>query len=194
MPHILRSWCALALFSAVVAGCSALASSTVPSPAFTTLTALPVPFGPTTLRYPSGWQVARYDVPNSFYQAIAFLGPQPMPDPCIRSGSSGTCSNWPPVQLPPNGIVVGLWSDSTPGWSFDPTVGQSVSIGGHTATLEVRAPDDGCKAVGGDEEVVVMIPMTVKWNWWELDACLRGPDHTFGEGLVREMLGVPGTP
>ncbi|MHB8460766.1 MAG: hypothetical protein ACYDB6_12020, partial [Candidatus Limnocylindrales bacterium] len=41
---------------------------------------------------------------------------------------------------------------------------------------------------------MVTIPVPVKWNWWEIDACLRGPDHASGESTVRDMLGLPRTP
>jgi len=160
----------------------------------TTLAALAVPFGPSAIRYPADWQVASYVVPNSFYQSIAFLGPESLPDPCTRGPSLTSCTNWPPIGLPPNGIVVGLWSDSFPGWSFDPTVGHAVTVGGQRATLDVRSPDPGCVAIGGDESVVVTIPMAVQWNWWEIDACLRGPDHASGEAMLRDMLGLPVAP
>ena len=178
----------------VISGCARAPSPVVVSPGFTALIRLPVPFGPTAIRYPAGWQVANYVVPNSFYQSVAFLGPEPLPDPCTRSTGSAVCSNWPPVHLPPNGIVVGLWSDLRPFWSFDRTVGQAISVGGQPATFEVRAPDEGCVAIGGDEQVVVTIPMPVNWNWWEVDACLRGPDHAFGEATTCDMLGLPQTP
>ncbi|MBF6605899.1 MAG: hypothetical protein IVW53_10000 [Chloroflexi bacterium] len=188
-------WLLVVALSLIVGGCGAtVPSGSLRSPAMTTLTGLAVPFGPSAIRYPANWQVAQYVVANSFFQAIAFLGPEPLPDPCIRSVGSISCTNWPPIRLPPNGIVVGLWSDSRPYWSFDPTAGQAVSVGGQPATFDVRTPAERCASIGGDEQVVVTIPMPVKWNWWEIDACLRGPDHASGESTVHGMLGLPRTP
>ena len=178
----------LALLGLMVAACGSGAAPSS-SPAFTTLTGNPFSFGPTSIRYPVGWQAVHYDAMNSFYQSVAFLGPDALPDPCARYANGGSCQDWPPVHLGSDGIVVGLWEKSFPGWSFDPSAGEGVVIGGQRSTFAIIAPNAGCQAIGGDEQIVVTIPDTVEWNWWELDACLRGPDHTANEQLVRQMLG-----
>jgi hypothetical protein len=195
-----RGWRACLLLSAIMWGCVAPgstswsgapeASTRAVGAATTALTGLPIPFEATAIRYPAGWQVAHYDVPNSFYQSIAFIGPEPLPDPCTRAVNTITCASWPPIRLPANGVVVGLWSDGFPGWTFDPNVGRPADVGGHPATVEVLPADDACRSIGGDERMVVTIPMPVQWDWWEVDACLRGPDHAANETIVRALLGL----
>jgi hypothetical protein len=52
-----------------------------------------------------------------------------------------------------------------------------VAVGGRAATVEDLAPDDGCRAIGGEREVVVTIPTpAARDNWTSVTACLRGPD------------------
>jgi hypothetical protein len=172
-----------------IAGCAADGAS--PIPGFTTLPGQSVAFGPITVRWPDGWRAVHYDVASSFYQALAFLSPEPLPDPCVRGPGSLACQNWPPAHLPANGIMVGLWSNSFPGWSFDPSAGEPIAPGGQPATFDIRGADEACRAAGGDEQIVATIPMPVLWNWWELDACLSGPDHAAGERIVRQMLELP---
>jgi hypothetical protein len=152
---------------------------------------LPIPFDAADVRPPEGWQVAHYEVANSFYQSIAFLGPEALPDPCTRLANTITCTYWPPIRLTVNGVVVGLWSDGFPGWTFDPNAGRPVDVGGHPASIQILPADDACRSIGGDERMVVTIPMPVAWDWWEVDACLRGPDHGANEAIVRAMLGLP---
>lgn len=176
------------------AACAPAGGEPSSSPGSTTLTGDFISDWPVAIRYPAGWQVAHYQVANSFYQSEAFLSTESMPDPCVRRANSTSCQSWPPVHLGQNGIIVGLWADSFPGWSFDPSAGQPVAVGGQAATFVIHEPDEACRAAGGDEQIAVTIPRAEQWNWWELDACLSGPDLAAGERIVRDMLSLPPGP
>jgi hypothetical protein len=118
-----------------------------------------------------------------------------MSNPCTYTtdptggGHGSSCSVWPPDPLEANGMVVGIWRHSFPGWSFAPDAGSRIEIAGHVGTWAIGKPDAGCAASGGDEQITVIVP-DLEWNWQQVDACLRGPDHATNEDRVRQMLGL----
>ena len=63
-----------------------------------------------------------------------------------------------------------------PGWTFDPSAGRPVVIGGRAGTLTTADAREPCLGIGGALEITVVIPRSAPDNWMELDACLAGPD------------------
>ncbi len=134
---------------------------------------------------------------SSFYQLVAYLGPDPVPDPCSRSANGSSCSYWQTTSLPPNGVVAAVWHwGGPPGAVLDMTSGDAVTIAGRTGRFTTVEVDPGCRAMGGDEQLRVVVPNQVIWNWEQLDACLRGPEHAAGEATIRSLITdlTPGPP
>lgn len=139
--------------------------------------------------YPGSWRAASFDVVSTFSSLIVYLSTEPLSDPCDRKPMSIACTREPVVHLGPNGILADWWRRGSPGWAFDPTKGQPITVAGRTATIEQLDPDEGCQNVGGDRKLVLTIPdPTPNWNWTELDACLRGPALDALQAQVEAML------
>jgi hypothetical protein len=179
-------WILMAL--AIASGCGLAMSEPTPIPP------TPVPSGlahfsdyQLSFDYPAAWVVGQYDDTSSFSSLKAFLSTEPLHDPCVRTPSSISCGN-PIVQLAPNGILVGWWRRSWPGWTFDPGAGEAVHVAGEPATLEVTQSGETGDMVC-DRYMVVKIPdQPANSNWTEMDACLRGPDLAASQAQIEAML------
>ncbi len=131
-----------------------------------------------------------YDNPSSFFQLSAYLGPDLVPDPCSRYANGMSCSSWPAITLAPNGILVATWyHGGPPGVVLDMTAGDPVTVAGRPGRWAVVPVDAGCRGMGGDEQIAVIVPSQTIWNWEQLDACLRGPDSAANEAVVRALIG-----
>jgi len=205
-------WVSLALAAAVIAGCvqsgasepgasSDLATGPAvtddvtsaggPSPSILT----EVSFAGAPLRLPDGWRAMYYSDVSSFFQLVAFLGPDLVPDPCTRwenlqQGTGGSqCSGWPAYTLQPGAMFAAVWRrGGPPGVVLDMGSGDPIVVAGRAGRLRAVTPDEGCQAMGGDEQITVIVPSDAVWNWDQLDACLRGPDHATNEAIIRRMV------
>lgn len=148
------------------------------------------------LEYPGSWNAATYHVDSSFSSVIVFLSTESMFDPCRRSANAVECSEIPVAGLSENGILVNWSGRSFPGWSFDPNKGVLIEVGGLPGTFESAAVSEGCRAIGGEMELVATIPRPeAVWNWTDMRACLRGPALAELREQVQGMLdGVVWTP
>jgi hypothetical protein len=68
------------------------------------------------------------------------------------------------------------------------TTGDPVTVNGRPGRIATVDVEDGCRSMGGDEQLRVVVPSDAIWNWDEIDACLRGPDHAAAEASIRSML------
>ena len=207
----MRRWAAVVLLSALVSGCVA---SGEPSPSVGPTGSVVVPGAPTvaasepggtpqpspsildsvpfagaSLHLPAGWRAMSYQNVSSFSELVAYLGPDLVPDPCSRYANGSSCSWWQTTHLPPNGVVAAVWRwGGPPGAVLDMTSGDAVTIAGRPGRFVTVEVDPGCRAMGGDEQLKVIVPNQAIWNWEQLDACLRGPDHAAGEATIRSMI------
>ena len=144
--------------------------------------------------YPAAWGSAQFDVVSSFSFSIVYLSTAPLADPCDRGPNTIACVREAASALGPDGVLVEWSGHGFPGWTFDPTKGRRVAVGGRAATLEDLAADDlaaddGCRSIGGERLLVVTIDdQRSDSNWTEVRACLRGPDVADLEGEVGRML------
>jgi hypothetical protein len=176
------------LLGAIVVQCTAGGQGMTPT-ASVSATARPITFAGATLAVPAGWQVYRYDVLSSFFSLEAFITPETVPDPCTRTSNSSSCSSWPRITLPAGGIFVSLWhKGGPPGNVPDVISGDPITVAGQPGRIARIDPEEGCSAMGGDGELRVIVPSSAIWNWDELDACLRGPDHAANEAIIRDMV------
>jgi hypothetical protein len=148
-----------------------------------------VTFAGAPLHLPAGWRAMYYVDVSSFFQLVAFLGPDPLPDPCARTSNSTACSMWPSIRLQPNGILAAVWQHGGPlGVSPDMQSGEAVTVAGRPGRFALVDVDEGCRAMGGDEQLRVIVPEQAILNWQQLDGCLRGPDHSSGEAMFRSLF------
>jgi hypothetical protein len=148
-----------------------------------------VSFAGANLHLPAGWRATYYSDVSSFFQLVAFLGPEPLPDPCTRTSNSTACSMWPSIQLQSNGILAAVWQHGgPPGVQPDMQSGQPIEVAGRAGRYATVDVDEGCRAMGGDEQLRVIVPNQTIFNWEQLDGCLRGPDHSSGEATFRSLF------
>jgi hypothetical protein len=148
-----------------------------------------VAFAGATLHLPAGWRATYYSDVSSFFQLVAYLGPDPLLDPCTRTSNSTACSMWPSIQLQPGGILAAVWHHGgPPGFSPDIHTGEAVTVAGRPGRFAMVDVDEGCRAMGGDKQLRVIVPNQAIFNWEQLDGCLRGPDHSSAEATFRSLF------
>jgi hypothetical protein len=134
-----------------------------------------------TFEYPASWTARHYDDQSTMSTAIVFLSDQRMTSPC-QDGGCGL-----PLRHLNRGAVL-VWTEwGFPDWSFDKDAkGQPLTVGGRRARLLI---EPGCHQVGGEVSMkaVVERPQAPD-NWYELDACIRGPGVDQVEAQVRALL------
>jgi hypothetical protein len=142
--------------------------------------------------YPSCWEAATYNEPNSFDSYLIDLSSQPLHDPCQTINSPGggqesECS-WPVEQLRPAGIVVVWGQGNMPGWTIAKQPRKAVTVAGQPAREQVSGPGN-CSSIVGDEEIDVSIQdPTIDNGFYFMSACLREPDLATMEAQVHQML------
>jgi hypothetical protein len=141
--------------------------------------------------YPPTWHAHAYEVPSSFSTSIVDLSSQTLHQPCItRHGTANTTitCHQPVARLQP-GSMLASWSTQTwLGWTFAGADGTLLRVGGRPAKINIT--HDSCE-IEADErmEVVIAIPGSAQTNsWYQLDACIRGPDASARVREVRELL------
>ena len=63
----------------------------------------------------------------------------------------------------------------------------NTTVAGRKA-VETRTSGGWCVTLGGAETITVMIPRTAPDNWYQMDACLRGPGLAQQEAEISSML------
>jgi hypothetical protein len=142
-----------------------------------------------TFTFPSAWNAIREPYGRADRVAIATLGPMTLP-PC----SWVQCGIWPAIRLEPDAIVVSVWASNNADLTLAAAPGDSIKVAGGPANLASSPADQGCAAIGGQEQLAAFVPSDPTGGYlYELDACLRGPDLAANERRFREILdsGVP---
>ena len=188
MRRVMRSACFVAtcvLAAAALAACGDRTSRSSWSPSFRHFDGELLSFD-----HPGAWGTATFSLASSFTAVLVYLSTAPMSDPCDRTLNSTACVRTPVSELGPDGVLVEWSRDSFPGWTFNSTIGQSMTVGGRRATFEQLDPiAEACRVMGGERELVVTIDdPTPDWNWTEMQACLRGPSLDRLEAQIRAML------
>jgi len=63
----------------------------------------------------------------------------------------------------------------------------NTTVAGRKA-VETRTSGGWCVTLGGAETITVMIPRAAPGNWYQMDACLRGPRLAQQEAQISSML------
>jgi hypothetical protein len=143
-------------------------------------------------KYPASWAAREYDEVSSFSTLVVYLSNQPMVAPCktTKSAKSTSVNCGLAVEHLGRGGVLAWWSlDSGPGWSFGKDApGEPINVGGHRARLSMSMTPQ-CGRIGADAAIQVVVePPQVPDNWFQLDACIRGPGVSTAEAQVRALL------
>ena len=177
-----------AIATALASGCTAPsharpAATTGPAAATANFSAMGVAF-----RYPAAWRSRTWsDDVSSFTGSIVYLSTLRQHDPCSVTTSPGritTVCGDPVGKLPPGGVLVRWNADGFPNWNMPEA---NTAIGGRPAT-ETRTSGGWCATLGGTETITIIIPRASD-NWYQMDACLRGPDLAHDEAQISAMLG-----
>jgi hypothetical protein len=143
-----------------------------------------------TFSYPADWKAATWsdDISENSWMIVA-LSTTAQQDPCDSSVMIGSARlksicQQPVVALPPGRMLVTWTEHGFRNW-HKPVMTTVVS--GRPAS-ETHAMGSWCKQLGGQETITVVIPRSLVNNWYEMDACLRGPGLTGAEAQITAML------
>jgi hypothetical protein len=166
--------------AALVTGC---ASAGTPRAAVTSgFSAMGLAF-----RYPGTWRSGTWnDDVSSFSGLIVFLGTSRLHDPCERTAgaevTSVSCGD-PVSKVAPGGVLVRWDENGFPNWHAPRS---NTKLGGRPATETVTA-GRWCQALSGSRTITAVIPLDSD-NWYEMDACLRGPGIPAEQAEITAML------
>jgi hypothetical protein len=120
---------------------------------------------------------------------IIYLTQARLHNPCKRSknaygGVGSACQGGVLDALPPGDVFV-IWSIF--GDDPEPATGEHEMIGGHKAIVSYR--DNFVRGMAPGTQVGIAVAIsTGTGNWYEMEACLRGPGLREQESEVRAML------
>lgn len=135
--------------------------------------------------HPSAWKVAHYDEQTNYFTLLAAMSNQPMHDPCAPHSTS-SCTV-PLSKLAPGGVIV-LWTgNAQPNWVFAKAPGVARTINGRAARVLVSSPGI-CKSLGGDETVSAWFQMKAADDYYQVAACLRGPNIAKNERAIMASI------
>jgi hypothetical protein len=139
-------------------------------------------------RYPVSWRSGTWSSDlSSFSALIVYLSTSRLRFPCtVRTGPgriAETCE-YPIGVLPPSGVLIRWSANGFPTWHMPKA---NTTVSGRKA-VETRTSGGWCVTLGGTETITVMIPRAAPGNWYEMDACLRGPGLAQQEAEISSML------
>jgi hypothetical protein len=142
-----------------------------------------------TFTYPSKWRLYRpVGDTGSFTTVFAYLGNIPLSDPCTRTPSSRSCAPFPFFSIPARIVVVRWSEDGFPVWTLRQAKGRSVRIAGRPAKLDIEhRRADYCPS-NTSESIDATITRTVPGDWFEMVACLSGPNLGMRQAQILAML------
>jgi len=143
-----------------------------------------------SFRYPSTWTAHRYVAVSSFSTSIVYLSNDRLHPPCRTTrgqGSVSTACGSPLAHLGPSGVLVEWSEHGFPDWSLKTRAeGKPITVGGHRAKIQIPSSLSPCPD-GFDQSMTVVVE-SVPDNWWQIDACIRGPGVAASLSQVRAML------
>lgn len=187
----------LVLATIVAAGCQPAVSpapTPIPTQALGGVTFMPGAFAHIALPevafdYPLGWSSRTGTLNPGGNEAIVFVGSGDLASECVTAADgSGTCLAWPQSLLSDGGIDVAFRVYGMPG-STPPPGGTLTSVGGRPARSIIQPASDACRAIRGDESIVVVLePQAGPPGWSALEACLAGPDRRAAEAAFSQIV------
>lgn len=181
---------AMAVPVVLAAGCATVTGGH-PTPAVAARAAPTASFSAMGLsfRYPASWHPLTPRAGFSDFSAfIVYLSTSRLTGTCVARTSPGriaeTCA-LPLRVLPPGGVLISWSAHGFPAWHLPKA---NTTVAGRRA-VETRTSGGWCANLGGTQTITVLIPRSAAGNWYQMDACLRGPGLTQREAQTSSMLG-----
>jgi hypothetical protein len=102
----------------------------------------------------------------------------------VSPGKKSVICGSPVSELPAGGVLVRWSADGFPTWNMP----KANTIVGSRPAAETRTSGGWCASLGAPETITVIIPRGVTDNWYQMDACLRGPGLPQQEAQIAFML------
>jgi hypothetical protein len=174
----------LAALVFVLTACGAPAPTATPTPATSAFTSDDLSFN-----YPAGWNVATFESLARLTNAVVYLSTEQLTDPCQQTPNAVICDGKLIPGLQPDGVILDWSRWTAPNYTFDASAGTLIDVGGRRATVENQDAADLCRGFGGERQrmVIVEVPDDQR-SFYEMTACMRGPDFTSTEADVDALL------
>jgi len=136
--------------------------------------------------YPSSWTAAVIPDSTMFTSAAVFLSHEANPRCAARYGITRSVS-LPGCGLGSDGVLVEWSFGGFPLWTLARTPGQRVTVDGQPGK-QLSVSGGGSCVTGTQESVTLLIARPVPYNFYEMNACLRGPDLAQGRSEIQAMI------
>jgi hypothetical protein len=136
-----------------------------------------------TFNYPATWRSGTWRDITPLFELIVDLSTSTMRNPCTETAGGGSCG-YPMGELAPGGVLVSWNAYSNPVWHLPKP---NTVVAGRKAA-ETRTRGGWCATLRGSQAITVLVPRTGTGNWYQMDACLRGPDIAQHETELSSML------
>jgi hypothetical protein len=141
---------------------------------------------------PPCWTATSFAERTAFSNSLVDLSNQPLRDPCTQTtspseGGPATDCTWPVTNLLPGGVWVHWSSNGSPTWKLENQPGTSLTVAGLPAREQITKPGT-CGPIGADETITVEVGEPIQDNFYEMMACLRGPELNNTARQVQAMV------
>jgi len=144
--------------------------------------------GAITFSYPAAWSRTQWDQPSSFTFMVAAVSNQPLKKPCTELANGWSCGQ-PVDSLQSGSVLIEWWTNGFPNWTLADQPGKETTVGGLPA--KIQDPGDVprvCGGIGADSALRVEIARSAQANYFEFDACFRGPGSDAERSFALAML------
>jgi hypothetical protein len=134
--------------------------------------------------YPALWNAYQFSWASSFSNSLAYVSNVPLHRPCVGRPLGPDCQG-PIAELPENSALLVWTANGFPTWSFDKAHGKLLHVNGRRARLRWLTPQPAWCPRNSDTMLDVIIERhETPDNWYELRACMSGPQL----GQVRRQV------
>lgn len=140
--------------------------------------------------HPLSWRASNFNEASSMEASLVVLSNQELHTPCSNTKSASEVKvscGWPLHHLNANGIMA-EWSElGWPSGTLAKVPGGSLIVGGLPAR-EQTSKSGECSTIGGTETISLVVARNMPANFYQLIACLRGPNLTENREQVNRMI------
>ena len=136
--------------------------------------------------YPSGWKAVVLREDTMFSSPLVYLSHEANPR-CSAPYGITRSDPLPQCGLGSDGVLLEWSENGIPTWTFAREIGRQVTIDGQPGKERTVSGSANC-VTGTQQSVTLVIARTVPDNWYEMDACLRGPDLSGERSEIQAMI------
>jgi hypothetical protein len=181
------------VFAGTVVGCAAAASPPMAVDLNGRWTARTLDRHQVSISVPSNWNVGQpWIQPSSFSDLVGSFSNESLSPPCTTGPNTITCGD-PLTSLQPGALLVEIWQNGSPQWTFDSQPGTAAIVSGLPARVDVETGGHGhCAGIAADRTRSEVIPFpNAPDNYFVIAVCSRGVNDAVG---ARVMASVRVTP